>query len=246
MKKIKTVLAISLILNFILILGATSLIVEKGGISYVYKKVSNITNKNNKSRELFPYYYDRKDLFAQLKTNNKDIVFLGDSLTDYNEWSEAFNNSNVLNRGIGGDRIWSLYDRLNEITEGKPNKIFIMVGINDLGAEENINSIIDYYDKIISNIQKSSPNTKLFIQSVLPVNTKKNVSALPKVKNNDVVKLNNQLKALTYKKNVTFINLYSLFVKNGELDSNLTTDGVHLKSNGYKIWETTINQYVNK
>lgn len=240
MKKLKIILTISLVVNILFLLLSGILIYKKGGVSYVVNKLSN-----NQPKTLFPYYYDRKDLFSHLKVSNKDIVFLGDSLTDYNEWSEAFNhNPNIINRGIAGDRIWGVYDRLNEITSGHPHKIFLMIGINDLGNGEGVSSTVSYYQKIIDYIKKKTPKTYLLIQSNLPVNDRKNAQALPNVKNSDIVQLNRKVQQLADTKNVTFVNLYPLFVKSGQMNSSLTTDGVHLNAKGYRIWENAIRKYV--
>ncbi|MCQ2009270.1 GDSL-type esterase/lipase family protein [Sporolactobacillus sp. STSJ-5] len=240
MKKLKIIFTASLVINILFLLLSGILIYKKGGISYITNKITN-----QPSKTLFPYYYDRKDLFSQLKLSNSDIVFLGDSLTDYNEWSESFNhNSSIVNRGIAGDRIWGVYDRLDEITSGHPKKIFLMIGINDLGNGESISSIVTYYQKIIDTVKKKTPKTDLIIQSNLPVNDRKNTQALPGVKNSDIIKLNEQVKQLTDKKNVTFINLYPLFVKKGEMNPSLTTDGVHLNAKGYTIWENVIRKHV--
>lgn len=240
----KVLVVLSLILNLIFVSCFIFIIGKKGGISYVSAKIKNTISKDSQSKKLFPYYYDRKDLFSHLKIKNNDIVFLGDSLTDYNEWAEAFSNPSIKNRGIAGDRIWGVYDRLDEITVGQPKKIFIMIGINDIGALESNNSIIDYYDKIIKNIERNSPDTKIFVESLLPVNSKKNIEALPKVKNSEIIDLNKKINTLAKKENINFVNLYPLFEKNGEMNSSLTTDGVHLNSEGYKIWENAISKYI--
>lgn len=78
------------------------------------------------------YYYQRATLFEELPIDNDDIVFLGNSITDNCEWHELFDNPNIKNRGISSDVSMGVYDRLNPIVAGKPAKIFLMIGINDV------------------------------------------------------------------------------------------------------------------
>ena len=67
-----------------------------------------------------------------------DIVFLGDSITAAGNWTSLFGISYIINAGIPGDRVYNIIDksnvsRVNSVTSSKPQKIFLMLGINDLG-----------------------------------------------------------------------------------------------------------------
>ena len=50
------------------------------------------------------YNFQRRSLFEKLPVTSKDIVFLGNSITDGGEWNELLANPRVKNRGISGDR----------------------------------------------------------------------------------------------------------------------------------------------
>jgi len=80
----------------------------------------------------FPYYVARISIFDQIPLSSDDIVFVGDSITDQGEWEQLFHSLNVKNRGIGADTTQGVLHRLQEITNAKPKKIFLMIGINDL------------------------------------------------------------------------------------------------------------------
>jgi len=60
--------------------------------------------------------------------------------------------------------------------------------------------------------------------------------------------LNKGLKELAASRNIVFINLFPLFNQQGTnvLREDLTTDGLHLKENGYKIWVKAIATYVEE
>ena len=80
------------------------------------------------------YNYQRRSLFDTLPVRPSDIVFLGNSITDGCEWAELFDNRHVKNRGISGDRSGWMLERLDPIVKGRPKKLFLMIGTNDLAA----------------------------------------------------------------------------------------------------------------
>lgn len=233
MKKI--VLQVSILLNIIFIITAIYVVNKRGGISFINHKIGKIQGTSHS-----PHYYERKSLFELLPKDSSDIIFLGNSITEGCEWSELFSDPRIKNRGIGGDDTQGILDRLDAILEGKPQKIFIKVGSNDLGLGLKKDEILANFEKIILTIKGKSPKTELFIQSVLPVNEH---IGLPE--NNTMIKeLNHALEELSTKYKVTYINLYPLFIENGKLDTTYSSDGVHLKGSGYLKWKEAIKQYI--
>ena len=111
-----------------------------------------------------------------------------------------------------------------------------MIGINDLARRFPNEVIIANYRKIIQQIRLKSPRTKIYIQSVLPVYSKK-AAGNYKTNNPLVLSLNENLKKFAKEQNITYINLYDFFADaNGELREELTRDGIHLYSKAYIIW----------
>lgn len=241
MKKIvKIIFIFSIVLNLFFVSLGGCFIYKKGGLYYLISKTTTVISGQP---DFTPYYLDRKNLFEKLPVDNKSIIFLGDSITDGNEWSEIFYNTNVKNRGISGDTTIGIMERLNTIVKEKPEKIFLMVGTNDLGElRHSTSTIIDDYKKILDFIKVQSPNTKVYVESILPVNTKKLKS--PR-KNSDIKEINNQLKNIS-NDDAIYINLFDLFIdKNGELDEKYTHDGLHVNGDGYLIWSNAIKKYIN-
>ena len=74
-----------------------------------------------------PYYHQRASHFATLPIDSDDIVILGNSLTDNGRWEEMFNNPNIKNRGIIGDNVQGVSDRVDFVTKGHPRKIFLLI-----------------------------------------------------------------------------------------------------------------------
>ena len=108
--------------------------------------------------------------FRSYPNSKKDIVFLGNSITDYGEWTELLQLPEAKNRGISGDITFGILERLDEVTEGSPAKIFILIGINDIARNIPDSVILDNYKKIIQRIKKSSKRTKIYFNTLIPVN----------------------------------------------------------------------------
>lgn len=184
------------------------------------------------------HYIDRVTTFKNFNNNNGKIIFLGDSLIEICEWSELFNNPLIRNRGISGDTTDGVLNRLEEVTRAKPSKIFMMVGINDIGKCRPTQSIIDDYEKVLNKIKGDSPNTKIYVHSVLPINKEK-FKTHTKVE--EILDLNSNLNKLCDKLQVKYINLYPLFaVSDNKLNPQYTTAGLHLNGDGYLVWKEAI------
>ena len=98
------------------------------------------------------YYGQRASLFEILPHSENDIIFLGNSITDGCEWAELFDNKNIKNRGIGGDIAQGVYDRLPVILIGKPAKIFLLIGINDVARGQTSDFVVASIEKIIDKL----------------------------------------------------------------------------------------------
>lgn len=95
------------------------------------------TEKN----KYYPYWYQKESLYRSLPNTADEIIFLGNSITDGCNWSELLDEPRAKNRGISGDRTEGILDRLDEVLDSKPIKVFLMIGINDLGAGKSVNFI---------------------------------------------------------------------------------------------------------
>lgn len=192
------------------------------------------------------YYVRRATHFDDLPVYRNDIIMLGNSLTDGAEWNELFNNPHVKNRGIIGDIVQGLYERMEPILKGKPRKIFILSGVNDVSHGVDGDSIGRVMEKLIVLIKQRCPHTKIYLQSMLPFNTDVQMWKLLKDREQVVIDGNRAMEEAAKRQGVTWINLYPLFVdKNGKLREDLTNDGLHLLGPGYLIWRDAIIDYVN-
>ena len=100
------------------------------------------------------FYYQRATLFEALPTSKSDIIFLGNSITNGGEWAELLGNPHAKNRGISGDTTNGVLDRLHVITAGKPSKVFLLIGTNDLSGGLSVDSIAKNIETIVKRIKK--------------------------------------------------------------------------------------------
>jgi lysophospholipase L1-like esterase len=206
--------------------------------------LDSIAEQQKSSGEFSPKYYYRKSLFDMLPTKNVDIVFLGDSITEAAEWSEIFPNETIVNRGIGGDTTRGILLRLNSILAAHPQKLFLMIGINDLYYGNSPRTTVEHYEEIIQAIRTGSPETAIYIQSTLPVNNQ-DFDDIP-VNTKDIDLINKGLRKIADQYHATYIDLASLLKdENNQLDLEYTNDGIHLTGKGYRIWANAITPYVD-
>ena len=191
------------------------------------------------------FYMQRSSLFNKLSITSKDIVFIGNSITNGAEWNELFPQKRVKNRGISGDTSEGVFDRLDAVVKGKPAKIFILIGVNDISREIKVETIVLNMKQIVEKIQKESPKTKIYIQSILPVNP--DFEMFKGHMKPDLIKEINQFYqnvAQEYK--VNYIDLYSHFLEDGtdKMNKKYTNDGLHLLGEGYLLWREIVKPYL--
>ncbi|WP_320018940.1 GDSL-type esterase/lipase family protein [Labilibaculum manganireducens] len=185
----------------------------------------------------FAHYKIRRAFYEGLPNRKHEIVFLGNSITENGDWNEIFRNKNIVNRGIGGDVCWGVLNRLDEVLSSQPKYIFLMIGINDIGRSVPVDIIAGKIQEIIWRIKAESPSTKVYLQSVLPINEEIIWYDYMKNKSDKIIELNEQLVSIAAKSKIQFLDLYSHFVdEKGNLKQELTADGIHLSAFGYLLW----------
>ncbi len=192
-------------------------------------------------------YFQRASLFEELGTDSTSIVFFGNSLTHGCEWHELLDNPNVLNRGINGDIVEGLYERVGSITKGHPAKIFLLIGVNDVSHDLTADSIAAAIENLIVRIQRETPGTKLYLQSLLPINNSFGRYRKLTGKEQVIRDINALLEPMAQRYGITWIDLHQAFCDaDGNLRAELTNDGLHLMAPGYRIWRDILLPYVNE
>jgi len=203
-----------------------------------YKENSNKENglKAGKKRIFKNYYFDKKSFF-EVNGSKADIVMIGDSITDRAEWNELFSDLSIVDRGISGDTTEGVLNRLESIYSTNAKKAFIMIGVNELGRNTSVDGVISKYEKIVFQLKQHGITP--YIQSVLLLGDKH------ADRNENILKFNLRLKALSEKENIVFIDLNKVLSENGKLKESFSSeDGVHLNGDGYSVWKNSIEKYI--
>jgi lysophospholipase L1-like esterase len=165
------------------------------------------------------------------------VIFLGNSITEMGNWKKATGDTTVINRGIGGDITYGILKRLKDVTDRQPSKVFLLIGINDIGKDIPDVVIADNDLKIVREIHSKSPQTKIYVESVLPLNPIMANFPQHYDKEEHVLALNKLLKANAAKGGYTFVDIFHLLVDaDGRLQSQYSYEGLHVRPEAYVIW----------
>lgn len=178
------------------------------------------------------------------------IIMLGDSHSEYGgDWNRFFPNaSKIINRGIIGDDSHGIYSRLDQVLPYKPDKIFFECGINDLSHGWTVERTFQGIVRIIETIRRRNPDTRLYVQSLLPLNESVGAWKLLRGKEDMIILLNRRLKDYCDRHALRFIDLYTplLGMHPRTMRTEYCRDGLHLTVKGYEVWANIIRDYIDE
>ena len=200
-----------------------------------------------------------------VQDGKKKIVFFGDSITELGinkgGYIDLLNNrianngqSNryeLLGAGIGGNKIYDLYLRLEkDVLNKNPDVVVVWVGVNDVWHKSMMGTGTDYdkfglfYDAMVQKIQAKGAKVILVTPAVIG---ERNDQSNPQ--DGELNLYSNWIRKYASQKNIALVDFRKLFleysVKNNpkQLDKGfLTYDRVHLNDAGNQlvadaIWE---------
>lgn len=183
------------------------------------------------------------------KVIDENVVFFGDSITDYYDLNKYYDNY-VINSGISGNQTPDLLNRMDDVYKYNPSKVFLLIGINDLHANRSVDEIADNIENIILEIKENRKYTQIYVESVYPIN--REIMTNPSVyvgnaTNEDVKLLNKKIKNICNQLDVTYIDLYNKLIdENGNLKQSYTKEGLHISDEGYIEITNILKQYINE
>ena len=202
------------------------------------------------------FYHKKLSEFKASPFGFNKVVFLGNSITQgLLRHTDKLLGENIVNRGISGDHTDGVLARLEEIIHFKPKAVFLLIGVNDL-FEDNRSRPERTPEYVANNIflisdiiNKKSPNTKIFTQTIIPINNNQYLTEKPNIEflhvdyspsiNEQINEVNKILKSNL---SLNIIDLHSTFLNEDlQLNPKFSTDGVHLNDLGYQNWIDIIN-----
>ncbi len=172
------------------------------------------------------------------------VVFMGDSITE--GWREAYpefwESSDFVNRGISGEVTAQMLIRFRQdVVELNPATVFILAGTNDIAENLGPTTLQAITDNIKSMAEVARANEiDVIIASVLPASEYGWRPGLePDIK---IPALNAMLKSYAETSGIRYVDLFSRMTdgENG-LREELTTDGVHLTREGYRVMSEIVS-----
>lgn len=179
-------------------------------------------------------------------------VLAGDSLSDWFPTDLLPPERTWLNQGIAGDTSTGLLKRLHLFDQTQPETIFVMIGINDFLRGVRGETILENQRQIVRHLRRVHPNSQIVVQSILPysgegANWERRSLRLLTISNVRIRQLNRQLKVIAATESVKYLDLHPLFTDaQGNLRADLSTDGLHLNSQGYLVWRSALQMYYSQ
>lgn len=201
------------------------------------------------------YKYNTKECLKINEIVNKNYVFLGDSITDFYDLDNYFDNKySIVNSGMNGNRVDDILKNMNDsVYRYNPSDVVILIGINDiLYKNSSTDEVTKKIEKLTKQIKKHNPYCNIYIQSIYPTNDKwkkEHNDSVPdeSILKEKILKINKNIKKYCKENKITYINVHdSLVNKDGYLDNKYTNDGLHPNEKGYEIITKIIKKEVFK
>lgn len=169
----------------------------------------------------------------------ENIVFLGDSITEFYPIDEIYGDLPIIKSGIAGYRTDDLLPKLEEMVyRYNPTSVYLLIGTNDLlwNKDEDKEKAISNIKKIVENIKNNRKKTKIYIESIYPVNVDSDSTRnmVGYRENETIIEVNKEIEEYCRENNYIYINMYDeLTDEDGNLNKKYTNDGLHPNSLGY-------------
>ncbi len=183
-----------------------------------------------------------------------DALFIGDSRTEGLALYGSLTNADffssvglsifkVTEKAAGNPNIGESITLSQKLTQKKYGKIYIMLGLNELGTGTT-EDWAQTYAGVIAQIRQAQPDAIIYLESILVVAASQDNPG--GAINNATVNARNQaLEALADpQNNIYYLNVNEAVMDaNGCLDASLTSDGIHLLGNSLSLWEDYLKQH---
>ena len=181
-----------------------------------------------------------------------EVLFIGDSITsgwrDTGKaiWEKEFVPRHAVSIGIAGSQtqhiLWQIE---NGAIEGiKPRFAVLMIGVNNVTARppHSAPEIARGITAIVGRLRAKLPNTQVLLLGTFPKDKVPNTPDRRKIQESNAL-----IAKLDDGKWIHFLDISSqLLDKDGNLNAEVSADGVHLTIIGYQIWAEAIRSIVCK
>ena len=237
-KQSRWLIALSLLLNVFLI--ASIIFIGYIKTDFIKRQFVKLGISKIESTKRTDYWCIRGWTNTLDKLNlNVDVVFFGNSITAGSSFHDFFTDKSICNLGYPGDNLTGMMARVQQIQIVKPEKVFVMGGINGL-KQMPLNIFETQYRELIVAIKDTVPTAEIYLQSILPVSNAHSRAA----SNKKISDCNLIIRDIAKSLGCKYIDLYSLYTKNDEINPDYSRDGVHIKEEHYDKWIEAIRPFI--
>lgn len=175
------------------------------------------------------------NVMARSQGSNRLTVLFGDSLFLWFPTDRLPTDRFWLNQGISGDTTTGMLRRISSFSQTRPDRIYVMAGINDLRRGASDQTVLSNLRLMIERLRQAHPNAGIVVYSILP-------TRLPALSSDRIRRINASLATISRQEGASFYDLQAQFAgDDGVLRRELTTDGLHLSRQGYEVWQLAMS-----
>lgn len=195
----------------------------------------------------------KKPTIVKKEIINPNVVMLGDSITDFYDLDKYYGSDKlIVNSGINGNKTDDIINNIRKrVYAYNPSKLFLLIGVNDILYDDaSPEEVIDQIDIIANEVNQKLPNTKIYIESIYPVNNTWKNEHDNRLKdeieiNETIVETNKLIEQYCIDNDYKYIDVYSSLTDvNNKLDGNYSNDGLHPNDNGYEVITKILKKYM--
>ncbi|RKM61961.1 acylhydrolase [Butyrivibrio sp. CB08] len=200
----------------------------------------NDVSGNDSEEEVYEFTEVDDDYFS-------DALFIGDSRTvGLSEYCEPLDERATFYSKVSLTIFTAMNKDFVKTDDGKITvdealqknkfaKIYIMLGLNEIGTGDT-EYFTTAYKEVLDRIVELQPDAIIYIQGIMHVTAEK--ANGDKNFNNEKINARNEaLAQLADQKTIFYIDMNeAVDDEDGNLDSSLSFDGVHLKASSYERW----------
>ena len=183
----------------------------------------------------------QKTFLERAKDKGIQLVFLGDSITDFWHkrgkavWDEFYAKYDAADFGVSGEHTEHTLGHIaGGILNGlNPKAVVIMIGTNNIGhiADERPEWTADGIKAIVKTVHEKLPDAKVLLLGVFPREGKDSRHR------KQITEINAIIRRLDDGKQTRFLDLTAKFTdEDGDIPKGIMPDGLHPSAAGYKIW----------
>ena len=170
-----------------------------------------------------------------------DALFIGDSRTSTLYEYAGWENTDFFVKY--GQTVWDVWDSEMDgvtleqmLTNKKYGKIYLMLGINELGTGTP-ESFASQFGTVVARVQQLQPDAVIFVQSIMHVTQSKDAENTY-INNQEINARNERLKMLADNKSIFYIDENEVMDDpgTGKLKEEYSFDGVHLQVKYIDVW----------